>query len=58
MKDPGVEEIRQARREISEECDHDLHAVTEYYRRVEDELRQSGQYRFEEGIPQGETSLK
>ena len=47
MQDP-MEEVRQARHEISEECGHDLHRVAEYYRQVEDELRQSEQYRFEE----------
>ncbi len=48
MKDPGVEEVRKARHEISEECGHELHRVVEYYRKVEEELRQSGRFRFEE----------
>ncbi len=51
MKDPGVEEIRQARHEISEECGHDLHKVVEYYKNVEEELRRSGRFRFEESTP-------
>lgn len=51
MKDPEVEEVRQTRRDISEECGHDLHQVTEYYRQVELELRESGRYRFEEPEP-------
>lgn len=48
MKDPGIEEIRQARHEISEECEHDLHKVASYYRQVERELRQTGRFQFEE----------
>ncbi len=48
MKDPGIEEVRQARHEISRECGHDLHKVASYYRKVEEELRQSGRFQFEE----------
>ncbi len=48
MKDPGIEEVRQARHEISRECGHDLHKVASYYRKVEEELRQSGKFQFEE----------
>ena len=48
MKDPGIEEVRKARHEISEECGHDLHKVASYYRKVEEELRQSGKFQFEE----------
>jgi hypothetical protein len=39
MKDLGVEEVRKARHQISEECDHDLHRVVAYYKEVEEELR-------------------
>ena len=48
MKDPGIEEVRKARHEISKECGHDLHKVASYYRKVEEELRQSGKFQFEE----------
>jgi hypothetical protein len=48
MKDPAIEEVRQARHEISRECGHDLHKVAAYYRAVEEELRQSGKFQFEE----------
>lgn len=48
MKDPGIEEVRQARHEISRECGHDLHKVASYYRKVEEELRRSGRFKFEE----------
>lgn len=48
MKDPAIDEIRQARHEISEECGHDLHRVASYYRQVEEELKRSGRFRFEE----------
>ncbi len=48
MRDPGIEEVRKARHEISGENGHDLHRVTEYYRTFEQELRASGRFRFEE----------
>ena len=48
MKDSGIEEVRLARQEISEECGHDLHKVAAYYRRIETELRESDRYHFEE----------
>ena len=53
MKDPGVEEIREARHEISAEHGHDLHKVVEHYRQVEQELRNSGRFAFEETLPPG-----
>ena len=48
MKDPEIEEIRAARHAISAEHDHDLHAVVEYYRSYEQELRASGRFKFED----------
>jgi len=48
MKDPGIEEVRRVRHEISEECGHDLHKVAEYYRKVEEELRKANRLRFED----------
>lgn len=53
MKDPGVEEVRRARHEISAEHGHDLHRVVEYYKQVEQELRTSGRFKFEE-VPSSE----
>ena len=51
MRDPGLDEIRQARHEISEECGHDLHRVVAFYRKVEEELRRTGRHQFEEMTP-------
>jgi hypothetical protein len=51
MKDPGVEEIREARHEISAEHGHDLHKVVEYYRQVEKELRNSERFSFGSPLP-------
>lgn len=48
MRDPAIEEIRQARHDISAENGHDLHKVVQYYKQVEDELRASGKYKFED----------
>ena len=46
MSDYEIDDIRRIRREVSEKYDHDLRKVVEYYRRVENELRESGRYRF------------
>ena len=43
-----ISEVRRIRHEISEECDHDVLKVIAYYRRMEEELRSSGHYHFEE----------
>ena len=43
-----IAEIRKIRHQISEECGHDIHKVAAYYRHVEEELKKSGQFRFEE----------
>ncbi len=58
MKDPEVAEVRKARHEISEECGHDLHKVVEYYRGIEEELRRSGRFRFEETTPSVDSASK
>ena len=47
MTDEEIKAVRQIRREISQECGHDVHKVAEYYRAVEEELKQSGTFRFE-----------
>ncbi len=46
MADKEIEEIRRIRHRISEECDHDVRKVADYYRKVELELRNSGEFRF------------
>ena len=46
MPDEEIREVRAIRHAISAECGHDVHKVLAYYRAVEDELRQSGQYEF------------
>ena len=48
MPNDEIAEIRKIRHQISEECGHDIHKVAEYYRQVQEELKQSGQFRFEE----------
>jgi hypothetical protein len=44
MTDFEIDEIRQIRRQVSAEHDHDLNKLVEYYRQVEDELQKSGRY--------------
>jgi len=46
MVDDEIKIIRQVRHEISAEFGHDVDRVVDYYRSVEEELKQSGRYRF------------
>ena len=46
MADEEIKIIRQVRHEISAECGHDVDRVVAYYRRVEEELKRSGRFRF------------
>ncbi|NQT17684.1 MAG: hypothetical protein HQ582_33320 [Planctomycetes bacterium] len=48
MPNDEIGEVRKIRHEISEECGHDIRRVAAYYRRVEEELKKSGDFRFEE----------
>jgi len=48
MPNDEIAEIRKIRHQISEECGHDIHKVAAYYRRVEEKLKKSGAFRFEE----------
>ena len=46
MSDYEIDQIRRVRQQISAEHDHDLRKVAEYYRSVEDELRQTRRFKF------------
>lgn len=46
MHDYEIDEIRRIRHEISNENHHNLKEVSEYYKKIEDELRNKGQYKF------------
>ena len=48
MSDDEIAVVRRIRHAISAECGHDVRRVAAYYRAVADELRESGEYRFEE----------
>ena len=48
MPNDEVTEVRRIRHEISEECDHDIRKVVAYYREIQNELKVSGEFRFEE----------
>jgi hypothetical protein len=48
MPNDGISQIRKIRHEISEECGHDVRKIAAYYRRVEEELKKSGDFRFED----------
>ena len=46
MADEVIREVRRVRHEISRRCGHDAHKVVACYRAFQDELKQSGKYRF------------
>jgi hypothetical protein len=46
MADDEITIIRRIRHEISAECGHDIDRVVAYYRRVGEEIRRSGKFRF------------
>ena len=46
MVDDEIKVIRQVRHEISAGFGHDVDRVVDYYRSVEERLKQSGRYRF------------
>jgi hypothetical protein len=46
MSDLEIDDIRRIRRDVSAKNGHDLRKVVEYYRQIENELRESGRYRF------------
>ena len=48
MPNDEVGEVRRIRHEISEEYGHDIRKVAAYYRQVEEELKRSGEFRFED----------
>lgn len=48
MPNDEIAEVRRVRHEISRECAHDVRKVAAYYRQIEEDLRKSGDFRFEE----------
>ncbi len=46
MYDYEIEEIMRIRQEISDENKNDINQLAKYYRKIEDELRSSGKYKF------------
>jgi hypothetical protein len=48
MKEGLISQIREIRHAISAECGHQVGQVATYYRRIEEELRVAGGYRFDE----------
>ena len=46
MSDEVIAEVRRVRHEISRRCGHDVHKVVAYYREFQEQLKQSGAYRF------------
>jgi hypothetical protein len=51
MSDYEIDEIRRIRHQISAEHDHDLRKIAEHYRKLEKELRESGQFKFADENP-------
>ena len=48
MPDEEINAVRKIRREISAQYGHNVHEVVAYYRRVQEELKKSGEFHFEE----------
>lgn len=48
MEEGLISEIRQIRHAISVECGHQVGQVAAYYRRIEEALRVTGDYQFED----------
>lgn len=46
MANYEIDEIRRIRREISARFNHDINKLCEYYRKLEEEYRKSGKYKF------------
>jgi hypothetical protein len=46
MSDYEIDEIRRIRHKISAEHGHDLRKLAAHYRKLEEELRKSGQFKF------------
>ncbi len=46
MSDEVIRDVRRIRHRISQECDHDVHKVVAYYRAFQNQLKESGKYRF------------
>ena len=46
MANYEIDEIRRIRQEISARFDHDVNKLCEYYRKLEQEYRKSGEYKF------------
>jgi len=56
MSNSEIAEIRAIRHQISQECGHDIHKVAAYYRQVEEELKKSGRFRFEQRSAEAEAA--
>ncbi len=51
MSDYEIDEIRRIRHQIAAEQGHDLQKIAQYYRNVEEELRESGRHDFADEAP-------
>ena len=48
MPNEEIENIRKIRHQISQKHGHDLNQLFIYYKKLEEEFKRSGKYRFEE----------
>nr|VFK15783.1 MAG: hypothetical protein BECKLPF1236A_GA0070988_101334 [Candidatus Kentron sp. LPFa]VFK31510.1 MAG: hypothetical protein BECKLPF1236C_GA0070990_101414 [Candidatus Kentron sp. LPFa] len=53
MSNGEIAEIRRIRHQMSAEFGHDVYRLAAYLREVEEELRKSGRFRFEESDSHG-----
>lgn len=52
MSDYEIDQIRRVRHQISAENEHDPRKLTDYYRRIEKELRESRRFKFADEMVQ------
>ena len=58
MSDYEIDEICRIRRKISAEHGHDLRKIAEHYRKLESDLRESGQFKFADENPEEAPAAK
>lgn len=51
MADEEIQEVRAIRHAISQECDHDVRKLAAYLRKVEAEMRKTGEFKFPNQTP-------
>ena len=46
MRNDELSDVRRTRREIAEECEHDIERILDYYQAAQETLKSSGKFTF------------